>query len=98
MWCPSHSAAWISLSQHIGHGLVQAEGKLRLTMERQGGAGLMWSLTVAGQRCQAWCEENAWCQWIAPLLPVPTLAHIDQPLLTPLAIWSWQPLMEQLVD
>lgn len=98
MWCPSHSSAWIALSQHIGHGRVQAEGRLRLTMERQGGVGLMWSLTVAGQRCRAWCEESAWCQWIAPLLPVPALAQIDKALLTPLALWSWQPLLGHLAD
>lgn len=98
MWCPSHSSAWIALSQHIGHGRVQAGGRLRLTMERQGGAGLIWSLTVAGQRCRAWCEETAWCQWIAPLLSVPALAQIDQTLLTPLALWSWQPLLGHLAD
>lgn len=98
MWCPSHSSAWIALSQHIGHGRVQAQGRLRLTMERQGGVGLIWSLTVAGQRCRAWCEETAWCQWIAPLLSVPALAQIDQSLLTPLALWSWQPLLGHLAD
>ncbi|MFT8257854.1 MAG: type III secretion system cytoplasmic ring protein SctQ [Candidatus Symbiodolus clandestinus] len=98
MWYPVHSSTWSALSQHIGGGRLHAEGQVCLTMERQGGEGIIWPLMVAGQSCQAWCTENAWCQWITPLLPVPGLAQIDSALLPPLALWSWQPWLECLAS
>ncbi|MFL9988949.1 FliM/FliN family flagellar motor switch protein [Paraburkholderia sediminicola] len=91
----------VELFSTIGGGVAQLDAYelaevgpvfLGVVAGLRGGNGLMLEALIGGERFALWFDEHQWCQWVAPLLPVPALQEVPKDFTGPLAAWTLEPL------
>ncbi|EJD6411798.1 FliM/FliN family flagellar motor switch protein [Providencia rettgeri] len=79
------------LIRAVGTGcqLIGDEGTLSLTFEHRNLAiGLLLTTCINGNSIDFWVDENEWCQWVSPVLAIPSFSMVSDEFKDVLAIWT----------
>lgn len=91
MLIPQLNKAEGRLLKKVGRGVQwqNEQGSFTLSYQRRIAAtGLLLHARLAEQPIKLWLDERQWCQWVEPMLAVPSLKMTPQDLLELLACWT----------
>lgn len=91
MLIPQLNKAEGRLLKKIGRGVQwdHEQGSFRLSFQRRIAAtGLVLHARLEDQSIKLWLDERQWCQWVEPMLVVPSLKMTPQDLRELLACWT----------